>query len=564
MLFAPSVFRRLRLLWYLELFPIVFMVVNALRCGKGAEALNSLVPVMLLMLAIYSLGFVIFCAVWSRPFDRIAAVVLLALCAVLNTVDLFTYLNFGDQFRFAFLYAMATTNAGELSGFFRLHLMRPAILVLVCYGLGIVPVAMTRGKASIAALALCGAMLPAVLAPAFRPVPPIDADGYPVRLLPDLVDRIVDDLLEMRFNAEDIEVANRNIDAENHDRQATYVLVLGESHAKARSQLYGAARATEPRLEARRKAGELAVFTDAVAPHSMTVYALAKVLTLEAHDSDYTYYDSPNLCDVMKAAGFRTWWIDNQGQMNALGLSYNAIARRADCTIYTAASWRTQPDGVLLKPFAAALADPAPKKFIVVHLLGSHSDYTRAAPEDFPGFAADDTPGALTPEQEEHRAVVDAYDKTILYNDLILDQMMSMLDERGGKAFLLYLSDHGENLYEERQLTLHSESMPTRATVEVPVLLYLTPAYRKAVGEAETARIFAAASRPIATENTFSACLHLAGVTLRGADPARDWFSDDFTPRPRLTSLVGLDYETLKNTSYEERPDASRTAAPKP
>ena len=53
-------------------------------------------------------------------------------------------------------------------------------------------------------------------------------------------------------------------------------------------------------------------------------------------------------------------------------------------------------------------------------------------------------------------------------------------------------------------------------------------------------------------------------MTLRGADPARDWFSDDFTPRPRLTSLVGLDYETLKNTSYEERSDAPRTAAPKP
>ena len=81
MLFAPSVFRRLRLLWYLELFPIVFMVANALRCGKGAEALNSLVPVMLLTVTIYSLGFVIFCAVWSRPLDRIAAAGLLALCA---------------------------------------------------------------------------------------------------------------------------------------------------------------------------------------------------------------------------------------------------------------------------------------------------------------------------------------------------------------------------------------------------------------------------------------------------------------------------------------------------
>ena len=96
-------------------------------------------------------------------------------------------------------------------------------------------------------------------------------------------------------------------------------------------------------------------------------------------------------------------------------------------------------------------------------------------------------------------------------------------------------------------------------------MLYLTPAYREAVGAAETARIFAAENRPIATENTFSAWLHLAGVTLRGADPARDWFSEPFVPRPRLTSLVGLDYETLKNTSYEERLNTpARAAAPNP
>ncbi len=553
MLLHSSIFRQLRLLWYLELFPIVFMVANALRCGKGVEALNSLVPVILLMLAIYSLGLVVLCSVWSRTVNRIVAAILLSLAALWNSADLFTYLYFGDQLRFAFLYAMTTTNAGEVTGFFRVLLLRPMLLVLGFYWAGAVPLFFLNGRKAIIACGVGAVLLPVLLVPVFRPLLPNDADEYPVRLFPWIVDQMIDDFLEMRFDAEDIGIVNSNIDAVNHDRQATYVLVLGESHSKFRSQLYGAPRATQPRMTERYRAGMLEVFRDAVAPHSMTVYALAKVLTFEAHDSDYTYYESPNLCDVMKMAGFRTWWLDNQGQLNAIGLSYNAIARRADHLVYTASSLEAGPDEVLLQPFAEALKDPAPKKFIVVHLLGSHSDYSSSAPQDFAGFEADQTPGAMTPEQEQHRSLIDAYDKTVLYNDWVLDQLMTMLEKDGGKGFLLYLTDHGENLYEERQMTLHSETLPTRATVEVPVFLYMTPAYRQAIGEAGLAAIRAAENRPIATENTFAAWLHLAGVTLRGADMSRNWFAADFVPRQRIVSLAGIDYEDLKQTGYEER-----------
>ena len=100
MLLHSSIFRQLRLLWYLELFPIVFMVANALRCGKGVEALNSLVPVILLMLAIYSLGLVVLCSVWSRTVNRIVAAILLSLAALWNSADLFTYLYFGNSYMF--------------------------------------------------------------------------------------------------------------------------------------------------------------------------------------------------------------------------------------------------------------------------------------------------------------------------------------------------------------------------------------------------------------------------------------------------------------------------------
>ncbi len=71
-------------------------------------------------------------------------------------------------------------------------------------------------------------------------------------------------------------------------------------------------------------------------------------------------------------------------------------------------------DSNVLAPFKEVMADPAPKKFIIVHLLGTHIKYEYRYPEDKGVFdgKTDHMPAGLSQDEQE---AYNAYDNANHY-----------------------------------------------------------------------------------------------------------------------------------------------------
>lgn len=66
-----------------------------------------------------------------------------------------------------------------------------------------------------------------------------------------------------------------------------------------------------------------------------------------------------------------------------------------------------------------AVASTDSSLFVVLHMYGSHMDYTKRYPKDFAFFTPDD---ASAVNRETKDKVRNAYDNSIRYTDYVLDQ----------------------------------------------------------------------------------------------------------------------------------------------
>lgn len=162
--------------------------------------------------------------------------------------------------------------------------------------------------------------------------------------------------------------------------------MIGESTQRGRMSLYGYPRETTPELDALHKTDPgLTVFNNVVTSRPYTIEILQQALTFADEKNPDWYLTKPSLMNMMKQAGYKTFWITNQQTMTARNTMLTVFSKQTDKQFYMNQQ-RTQSareyDSNVLAPFKAVLADPAPKKFIIVHLLGTHIKYKFRYPEN--------------------------------------------------------------------------------------------------------------------------------------------------------------------------------------
>jgi len=321
----------------------------------------------------------------------------------------------------------------------------------------------------------------------------------------------------------------------------TIVVVVGESLSKFHTHLYGYGRPTTPNLDHLAADGELVWFRNVVTTHALTLPALFAALTLQTPDGLRT------VIDVFNTAGYETYWLSNQYQFAAHELN-SALAS----IVYTAKQqvWLNsvnftgderviQLDQHLLAPFRKALIDPAPRKLIFLHLIGSHFDY--GAHYDRPYFSSFESPGCLTRVQS---AIVNEYDNAVHYNDQVIGSVIGELRSRGINSALLYLSDHGEEVYDFRSYFGHEDALLTPYMAEVPFMVWMSPEYRRSHSDLAS-RIVDAVGRPASSGDLSEDIMSLAGVSLEGHDGDRSVLSGQF--RPGIRMVAGKDYATFRS-----------------
>ncbi len=276
-----------------------------------------------------------------------------------------------------------------------------------------------------------------------------------------------------------------NFQDHSGDAPRTLVLVIGESTQRGRMSLYGYPRETTPELDALHKTDPgLTVFNNVVTSRPYTIEILQQALTFADEKNPDWYLTKPSLMNMMKQAGYKTFWITNQQTMTARNTMLTVFSKQTDKQFYMNQQ-RTQSareyDSNVLAPFKAVLADPAPKKFIIVHLLGTHIKYKFRYPENqgkFDGKTDHVPPGLSSDELESYND----YDNANLYNDYVVASLIKDYKATDPNGFLLYFSDHGEEVYDTppHKTQGRNEDSPTRHMYTVPFLLWTSEKWQAA------------------------------------------------------------------------------------
>lgn len=265
----------------------------------------------------------------------------------------------------------------------------------------------------------------------------------------------------------------------NPDAESTVVLVIGESTNSQRMGLYGYGRDTTPKLESMRD--QLTVFKHVFAPRPYTIEVLQQALTFGDQLNPNAYLTDANILNVMKQAGYKTYWITNQQTVTARNTLLTTFSKQTDVQVYlnnNRMQNASQYDEAVIDPFIDALSDKDKRKFIVIHLLGTHMKYKYRYPDHFSIFENRNGVPAWVKDQDLDQ--YNEYDNAIRYNDHIVYSLISALSGTNPDGYLLYLSDHGEEVYDDkaRYFNGRSEGNPSSSMYTVPFMVWASPRWK--------------------------------------------------------------------------------------
>lgn len=333
-------------------------------------------------------------------------------------------------------------------------------------------------------------------------------------------------------------------------RVKNIVLIIGESLQRGHMSLYGYGIRTTPLLEGLEESGNLIKFSDTISPYATTNQVLMRLLNFSNYESERqkAWFRSLSIIDMFSLSGYRTFWISNQEAFGAHALSAKSAADRADGEIFLSKSnlyetVRIKPDGALLPLINQAKAGQSERNFYVIHLIGNHMDYSLRYPEGFGKFSEADVKAKLTSDQKK---VVAYYDNSVLYNDFVINEIFKIFSAED--SLIVYLSDHGENLYENGHL---GHGMESRFSYEIPLLFIASREFLTA-NATLWQRLDAAKDKPFMSDDLAHLLADIIGAAPLELDTRRSPIRADFNAsRKRITGESDYDEKLKSAKGYE-------------
>ena len=327
---------------------------------------------------------------------------------------------------------------------------------------------------------------------------------------------------------------------------ATHILIIGESTTSKHMSLYGYARKTTPKLDAMRPS--LQIVRDACSSRGNTAESLKEMLTFATRDRPELLFERPNLIQLMNSAGFRTYWLSNQQKVGNSD-SWSEILSSAAST-RSFVNRRGWTDGIslddgLLPELTKALADSANKRFIVVHLLGTHAAYALRYPSAFKVFdnRTDVHPNVLRQSTGVRGWLFNSvlsqfndYDNAVLYNDHMVASIIAATKDTP-QVSVTYLSDHGESLGEQDDFLGHIDGPAPKQVYQIPLFFYVAPQLRASLGS-RLESLHQNLAKPFQSDQLVHSLLDLYGVEHSYADPQRSLVNPAFVPVKRFCDTL--------------------------
>ena len=338
------------------------------------------------------------------------------------------------------------------------------------------------------------------------------------------------------------------------------VLIIGESYGKLHSQQYGYFMPTTPRQIKREKSGLLVPFSDVVAPWNLTSFVFKNVFSLHVVGEKGEWCDYPLFPSLFRKAGYHVTFITNQFLPKAKQAVYDFsggfFLNHPELSAAMFDSRNQQ-----LYRFDRGLIDDYDKNqqqhntdhnLIIFHLLGQHVKYNQRFPSDRRHFKAEDYEKKRADLDGKQRNVLADYDNAILYNDSIVDAIISRFEDK--EAIIIYMPDHGEECYEGNRGFIcrnHSAAIDyDLAHYEFEIPFWIFCSYKYAAKHPDIYKeIIGAKNRRFMTDALPHMLLYLAGIHTKDYHAEYNILSPQYNEmRPRILKNT-TDYDKLTRPS---------------
>lgn len=339
------------------------------------------------------------------------------------------------------------------------------------------------------------------------------------------------------------------------DLPQVVVMVIGESSRYDRWSLNGYRRETNPLLKNEPNLVSLSNVITAVSATRLSVPIL--VSRKPATQSLKAGFAEKSFLTAFKEAGFKTYWLSNQMSYGQFDTPVSVFANEADVTQFLNLGGFTDNsnfDQILLGPLKNALNEPAPKKLIVLHTLGSHWNYSHRHPKEFDKWQPS-LFGVANPAYTDLKIKAqlnNSYDNSILYTDWFLTQVIDTLKSTKQLSSLMYVSDHGQTLYDGTcNLAFHGHN--TQYEFHIPAFVWYSDSYKTIYPE-KIRQLKLHRNAKLATENIFHSLLDMGDIHYSTEHLQWSFFNSKLKKHKRYVDSYGwtdYDHATFKGDCRE-------------
>lgn len=344
-----------------------------------------------------------------------------------------------------------------------------------------------------------------------------------------------------------------HIDSCSH-RSQHIMLIIGESHNKHHSSLYGYQLPTSPLQQRRSNEGSLTVFDDAVTPWNITSNVFLNMFSTWDSSAPDNIDNYPLFPTLFRKAGYQVTFFSNQyvtkgfhrGSTNQAGHFF--LSNRTLCEeMFDLRNLKAHGlDMRLVREFAKQKErrNPATPTLDIIHLIGQHFDYKSRYPLDESQFSTRDY---QRPDLDKDALeIVMHYDNATHYNDEVVDNILSLYED--DEAIIIYIADHGEEAYDTPGVFGRLFQTPTwniaHYEFEIPMWIWCSESYRLQHPDMVSA-IRQSCHKAFLSDDLPQILFHAADLHCPWRNDSRNILSSSYKTKKRIIA-GSTDYDALR------------------
>lgn len=320
----------------------------------------------------------------------------------------------------------------------------------------------------------------------------------------------------------------------NISKQEVYIVIIGESTSRSHMGIYNYYRDTTPLLE--EISDELLIYDNVISPHTYTIASLIKGLTLGNSENPEIKYKG-SIIQLLNQANFKTYWISNQRPIGVFDTQVTKIGLGAYKSFFLNSKHSNETtnfDQELINQLKKVFLEEGNKKMVFLQMIGAHIDYSKRYPKEYNYF--NNTPRTKFKNKEVYNKI-NTYDNAIRYSDYVIREVIELTKKLSVSSFVLYFSDHGEEVYDEIDFFGHSaDEIITKNIYEIPMFIWLSEDFR------HHKNFFFNKDVKYMTDDLFHSIADLCQVRSAEVDSTRSIFNTYFKERKRMIRDT-IDYD---------------------